>query len=58
MEKTRKNKQSYKTMGEFEEEFFPESFKKQSAEVLTDARALGISVARESLDTIRRKLSK
>ena len=43
---------------EFEEKFFPKSFRKQSITVPTDARALGISLARESLDTIRRQLSK
>ena len=54
----KKKKQVYKSMREFKEEFFPESSKKQSAEVPTDARTLGISLARESLDMIRRSLSK
>jgi len=54
----KKKKQVYKSMEEFEEEFFPKSFRKQSSEVPVDARAIGISLARESLDTIRRRLSK
>lgn len=56
--KKKKKKQVYKSMREFNEEFFPKSFRKQSTEVPTDAHALGISLARESLDTIRRRLSK
>ena len=58
MEKSKKKKQVYKSMREFEEKFFPESFRKQSTEVPTDARTLGVSLARESLDMIRRRLSK
>ena len=51
-------KQVYKSMREFKEKFFPESFREQSAEVPTDARDLGIGLARESLDMIRRRLVK
>ncbi len=58
MERSKKKKQVYKSMREFEEKFFPESFRKQSAEVSTDARTLGITLAKESLDIIRRRLSK
>ena len=58
MKRRKKKVQVYKSMREFEEKYFPESFRKQSAEVPTDARALGISLAKESLDTIRHRLSK
>jgi len=58
VEKRKKKKQVYKSMREFKEEFFPKSSKKQSAKVSTDARALGISLAKESLDIIRHSLSK
>jgi len=58
MEKSKKKEQVYKSMKEFEEKFFPKSFRKQSSEVLVDARVLGISLAKESLDTIGRQLSK
>jgi len=57
MERSKKKKQVYKSMREFEEKFFPKSFRKQSTEVPADARALGISLAKESLDTILRQLS-
>jgi len=58
VERRKKKKQVYKSMREFKEKFFPKSSKKQSAEVSTDARALGISLAKESLDMIRHSLSK
>lgn len=58
MERGKKKKQVYKSMREFNEEFFPKSFRKQSTEVPTNVHALGVSLARESLDTIRRRLSK
>jgi len=58
MERNKKKKQVCKSIREFKERFFPKSFRKKSKEVPTDARALGISLARESLDTIRRQLVK
>ena len=58
MGRSKKGKEVSKSMKDFYEKFFPESFRKQSAEVPSDARALGISLARESLDMIRRRLSK
>jgi len=58
MERSKKKEQAYKLMREFEEKFFPKSFRERSLEVPTDARTLGINLARESLDTIRSKLSK
>lgn len=58
MARSKKKKQVCESMREFEEKYFPKSFRKQSTEVSTDARAIGISLARESLDTIRHKISK
>ncbi|MCK4295765.1 MAG: hypothetical protein KAW56_17755 [Candidatus Marinimicrobia bacterium] len=58
MEGSKKKKQVYKSMKEFEEKFFPKSFRKKSTEFPSDARALGIRSARESLSTVRRQLSK
>ena len=58
MIKNKKREQVYKSMREFEEKFFPESFKKQSVEVPTDARTIGINLAKESLDMSRNRLSK
>jgi len=58
MIKNKKREQIYKSMREFEEKFFPESFIKQSVEVTTDARTIGINLAKESLDIIRSQQSK
>lgn len=58
MKGSKKKEQVYKSMKEFEKKFFPKSFRKQSLEQLTDARILGITLARESLNTIRNQLSK
>jgi hypothetical protein len=58
MQRSKQKEQVCKSMREFGEKFFPKSFRKQSIEVPTDARALGISSARESLDMVRRRLSK
>jgi len=58
MIKNKKKEQVYKSMREFEEKFFPESFKKQSVEVPTDARTIGINLAKGSLDIIRSQQSK
>ena len=44
-------------MKAFEKEFFPKSFEKRMAEKPTDAQALGVSLARESLDKIRERLA-
>ena len=54
----KKRKQIYSSMKEFEKEFFPKSFKKRMAERPTDAQALGISLAKESLEKIRGQLAK
>ena len=58
MIKKKKREQVYKSMREFEEKFCPESFKKQSVEAPTDARTIGINLAKESLDMIRSRPSK
>jgi len=58
MIKNKGREQVYKSMREFEEKFFPESFIKQSVEAPTDARTIGINLAKESLDIIRSQLSK
>jgi len=50
-------KQAYRSMIEFEKKFFPKSFEKRMSEQLTDPQALGISLAKESLDRIRRGLA-
>ena len=58
MKKNKGEKQIYRSMKEFEKEFFPKSFEKRMTEKPTDAQALGVSLARESLDKIRERLAK
>ncbi len=58
MARSKKKEQAYRSMKEFEEKFFPENFKKQSLEVKTDARTLGINLAKESINAIRNQLSR
>ena len=53
-----KEKQAFHSIMEFEKEYFPKSFKKKMEEKPTDARALGSSLAKESLDKIRTRLAK
>ena len=58
MVRSKKRERMYKSMKEFEKKFFPKSFRKQSLEGAIDARTIGINLAKESLDTIRSRLSK
>ena len=57
MNKNMKERKIYRSMAEFEKEFFPESFEKRMAEKPTDAGALGVSLAKESLEKIMRQLA-
>lgn len=41
---------------DFKKEYFPKSFKKQKSEELKDARSIGISWAKESIDKIKGQL--
>lgn len=50
-------KRVFRSIVEFEKKYFPKSFEKRMAEKPTDAHALGISFAKESLDKIRRLLA-
>ena len=50
--------QIYKSIREFKKKFFPESFREQSTEALADPRGPRVSLARESLDMVRRRLVK
>lgn len=58
MDGSKDKKHVYRSMREFEMEFFPESFEKKMLETPTDAQALGVSLAKESLDKIRGQLAK
>ena len=57
MNKNKRGKKVFRSMMEFEKKYFPKSFKKRMAEKPTDARALGINLAKESLNRIRRQLA-
>lgn len=57
MDKSKVKKTIYRSVREFERKFFPKSFKKKTTEKPTDARALGVSLAKESLDKIRGQLT-
>lgn len=56
MNRSKKKKQVFRSMVEVEKKYFPKSFEKRMAEKPTDAYALGISLAKESLDKIRGQL--
>ena len=58
MNGSKKGKQVFYSIMEFEKEYFPKSFKKKMEEKPTDARALGSSLAKESLNKIRTRLAK
>jgi chaperonin GroEL (HSP60 family) len=48
----------FHSIGEFERNFFPKSFEKKLIKKSEDSQALGISLAKESLEEIRRQLAK
>jgi len=58
MNENKKGKQAFHSMMEFEKEYFPKSFEQKIEEKPKDARALGSSLAKESLDKIRTRLAK
>lgn len=47
----------YHSMMEFEKRFFPKSFEKRMAKGPKDANALGIGLAKQSLDKIKAQLA-
>jgi hypothetical protein len=58
MKRNKNKEQAYKSIGEFEKEFFPKSFRKLPLGAPNEARNLGTNLAIESLDKIRTRLSK
>ena len=57
MNKSKKKKQVFHAMMEFEKKYFPRSFEKKMAEKPTNAHDLGIWLAKESVDKIRSRLA-
>jgi len=58
MESSKTTRQGYRSMLEFEKKFFPKSSNKRSSDTSVDSRTVGINLARESLDTLRRELKR
>lgn len=56
MKKKKEEKRVFRTIKEFEKTFLPKSFEKKKIEKPEDAKALGIILAKESLEKIRRQL--
>jgi hypothetical protein len=52
---TRKGK-PYRSMLEFQKEFLPKAAQQKTTQYPVDARALGASLAKESLDRVRQDL--
>ena len=53
----KKGEQVFRSMSEFEKRYLPKSFGEAIAEKSTDPRALGISLAKESLAKIEKQLA-
>jgi len=53
-----KKQHVYRSMEEVAKKFFPKTWEKRQAERPEDAEALGISLAKESLNKIREQLTK
>ena len=58
MNGNRKEMHIFHSIMKFEKEYFPKSFEQKIEEKPKDARALGSSLAKESLDKIRTRLAK
>jgi len=58
MNRGKEKNQTFRSMMEFEKKYFPKSFKKRMTEKPTDAHDLGISLSMETLNKIRRQMSK
>ncbi len=52
-----KKKGTYRSVMEFERKFLPKSFEKRIAAKPADAQALGVNLAKESLEKIRKQLA-
>lgn len=57
MGKNNKKSRIFRSMEDFKKEYFPEAFEKEKEEKPTDAHAIGISYAKESLERIKKQLS-
>ena len=53
-----RNEMGYKSISEIEEKFFPKSLEEKLLERPTDPNSLGLFLAEESIDQIRKELNK
>jgi hypothetical protein len=58
MKKDMRRKRVFRSMREFEKQFLPKTLKKKLAEKPKDAQALGVSLAKESLEKVSGQLAK
>ena len=58
MKKGKEDNQAFHSMMEFEKRYLPKSFRERMQEKPTDAHALGISLSNDTLNKIRRQMSK
>lgn len=58
MDSRKKKTQVFRSMMEFEKTYLPASFEKRMKEKPTDAYALGVNLAKESLEKLRELLAK
>jgi len=56
MNRSKEEKRVFRSITEVEKKFLPKSFEKRMKEKPTDARALGIKLAKESLEKIKEQL--
>lgn len=56
MNKSKKRERVFHSMMEVDKEFFPASFGKKMKKPLTDKHALGVSMAKETMNKIKKEL--
>lgn len=56
MAATESKEKTFRSLAEFEREFLPNAFEKKMKESSSDARALGTTLARQSLEKVMRRL--
>lgn len=57
MDETKKKREFYCSIVEFEEDFFPKSFTEKQAKKAKDNQSIGVSLAQESFRRIRQEMA-
>ncbi len=55
MKKNKQEDKVFRSIADFEKEYFPNSYKKKTKEGMMNAHAIGINLAKESLANIKRQ---